>query len=36
MSKRQISWFQKMAGVTWFPAGEPARPGAFLEEQLAD
>jgi len=35
-AKRQISWFQKMAGVTWFPAGEPARPGAFLEEQLAD
>jgi tRNA dimethylallyltransferase len=33
-AKRQLSWFQKMAGITWFPAGDPARPGDFLEEQL--
>lgn len=34
-AKRQISWFQKMAGVTWLPAGEQASLGAYLEEQLA-
>jgi len=34
-AKRQISWFQKMAGVTWLPAGDHACVGAFLEEQFA-
>ena len=33
-AKRQVSWFQKMAGVTWLPAGENDRLGAFLEERL--
>jgi len=34
-AKRQISWFRKMAGVTWFPAGDHASLAAFLEAQFA-
>ena len=34
-AKRQVSWFRKMPGVAWHPAGDHARLGAFLEERLA-
>jgi tRNA dimethylallyltransferase len=34
-AKRQISWFRKMAGVSWFPAGDHAALAAFLEAQFA-
>ena len=34
-AKRQISWFRKMAGVTWFPAGDHASVAAYLEAQFA-
>lgn len=33
-AKRQISWFRKMADVTWWPAGDQAGLGDFLEEEL--
>jgi tRNA dimethylallyltransferase len=34
-AKRQISWFRKMAGVNWLPAGDHPSLAAFLEPQLA-
>jgi tRNA dimethylallyltransferase len=34
-AKRQISWFQKVEGVTGLPAGDHLRLGDFLEERLA-
>jgi len=34
-AKRQISWFRKMPGVSWLPAGDNAALAAFLEAQLA-
>lgn len=34
-AKRQLSWFRKMAGVTWLPAGNHLAQAAFLEGQLA-
>jgi tRNA dimethylallyltransferase len=33
-AKRQISWFRKMAGVSWFPADAHAGLAKFLEEQF--
>lgn len=35
-AKRQISWFRKMAGVSWLPAGDHAVLAAFLEEQFVN
>ena len=34
-AKRQISWFRKMAGVSWLPTGDHASLAAFLEAQFA-
>jgi tRNA dimethylallyltransferase len=34
-AKRQISWFRKMAGVTWRPAGDHSALAAFLEERVS-
>lgn len=34
-AKRQISWFRKMTGVSWFPAGDDTALAAFLEAQFA-
>ena len=34
-AKRQMTWFRKMAGVTWLPADDPVALAAHLEEQLA-
>jgi tRNA dimethylallyltransferase len=34
-AKRQISWFRKMQGVNWFPAGDHASLAAFFEAQFA-
>lgn len=34
-AKRQMTWFRKMAGVTWFRADDYSSMTAFLEEQLA-
>jgi len=33
-AKRQISWFRKMAGVTWLPARDHAALAAFLEAEF--
>jgi hypothetical protein len=30
-----MTWFRKMAGVTWLPADDPAALAAFLEDRLA-
>ncbi len=34
-AKRQMTWFRKMAGVTWLAADDPAALAARLEEELA-
>jgi tRNA dimethylallyltransferase len=34
-AKRQISWFRKMTGVNWLPAGDHPSLAAFLEARLA-
>ena len=34
-AKRQMTWFGKMAGVNWLPAGDHAVQMAFLESQFA-
>jgi len=34
-AKRQISWFRKMAGVNWLPAGDHATLAAYLEARFA-
>jgi len=34
-AKRQMTWFRKMAGVTWLPADDPAGLAARLEGELA-
>jgi tRNA dimethylallyltransferase len=34
-AKRQMTWFRKMAGVTWLPADDPAALAACLEDRLA-
>jgi tRNA dimethylallyltransferase len=35
-AKRQMSWFRKVPGVTWLPAGDQASLAAFLEARFAD
>jgi tRNA dimethylallyltransferase len=34
-AKRQLSWFRKMTGVRWLPAGDHPALAAFLESQIA-
>jgi len=34
-AKRQLSWFRKMTGVSWFAAGDHAALAEFLEAQFA-
>jgi tRNA dimethylallyltransferase len=34
-AKRQLTWFRKMSGISWFPADDPASLAVFLEARLA-
>jgi tRNA dimethylallyltransferase len=34
-AKRQITWFRKMKGIQWFPAGDLMGVATFLETRLA-
>jgi tRNA dimethylallyltransferase len=34
-AKRQLTWFRKMSGISWFPADDLASLAAFLEVRLA-
>ncbi|MFZ2053526.1 MAG: tRNA (adenosine(37)-N6)-dimethylallyltransferase MiaA [Candidatus Aminicenantales bacterium] len=34
-AKKQITWFRKMAGVSWFPADDLTSLAAFLEARLS-
>jgi tRNA dimethylallyltransferase len=34
-AKRQMTWFKKTAGVSWFPAGDYAALSRFVEKNLA-